>query len=169
MSISLESSLTENKIGFCIKDKEKQVIYQNQICIDICGELQNCFCHIGCMELYENDDTQQWKNNGSCVYKNTYVHEQFFDITVLANENQLITFLQPLHINHQQAIAFYENVGLSDKELKVITLVIENNSNEKICELLNISKATIKTHLNNIYRKVREQGEEPRYIPHQRR
>jgi len=169
MQAALETSLTENQIGFCIKDKSKQVLYQNDVCTGICGFLQNQTCAIGCMELYENDDTQQWKENGSCVYKNTYVHEQFYDVTVLVSDAQLITFLQPLKVNHQQAIAFYQNKGLSEKELKVITHVIQNFSNEAIYQSLNISKATLKTHLNNIYRKVREQGEEPKYIPHQRR
>ena len=169
MHTTLESSLTENNIGFCIKDKTKQIIYQNDICIDICGPFQNKTCIIGCMELYEKDQTQQWKENGSCVYKNVYVHKHFFDITVLVSDDKLITILQPLSLNHQQAIAFYEDKGLSDKELKVITHVIQNQSNERICDLLNISKATLKTHLNNIYRKVREHGEEPKYIPFNRR
>jgi len=169
MNLSLESSLTDSNIGFCIKDKSKQIIYQNDVCIDICGFLSNSTCTIGCMELYENDDTQQWKENGSCVYKNTYVHDEFYDITVLVSDEQLITFLQPLQVNHQQALAFYTDKGLSDKELKVITHVIQNHSNENICQLLNISKATLKTHLNNIYRKIREQGEEPKYIPYKRR
>ncbi|MCW8931197.1 MAG: LuxR C-terminal-related transcriptional regulator [Gammaproteobacteria bacterium] len=165
----LETSLTDSNIGFCIKNKKKKVVYQNDICTSICGALKNKTCVIGCMELYEKDQSQQWKENGSCVYKNTYVHKQFFDITVLVSDDQLITFLQPLKVNHQQAMAFYEDKGLSEKELNVITHVIQNHSNESICKLLCISKPTLKTHLNNIYRKVREHGEEPKYIPHIRR
>ena len=165
----LESSLTTNNIGFCVKDMERAIIFQNAVCIDICGQRKSKVCNIGCMKLYKNDQTQQWKENGSCVYKNSYVHRQFFDITVLVSDDSLITFLQPLKVNHEQALAFYEDKGLSQKELKVITRVIQNHSNETICKLLSISKATLKTHLNNIYRKVREHGEEPKYIPYQRR
>ncbi len=168
MNAILESSLTENHIGFCIKDQNKKIIYQNKICVSICGLQHEKICKIGCMQLYDNDQTQQWKESGSCVYKNTYIHKQFFDITVLVSDDNLITFLQPLNVNHQQAISFYKDKGLSKRELTVITYVIQNYSNKNICQCLKISKATLKTHLNNIYRKVRDLGEELKYLPYHR-
>jgi len=42
-------------------------------------------------------------------------------------------------------------------------------SNQEICESLSISKATLRTHLNNIYRKCRDLGEEPKFVPANRR
>ena len=169
MDKSLETNLSQNNVGFCVKDRNKKVLLQNKLCIDICGKRDDAVCDIGCMNLYSNDNSQQWKENGSHVYKNTYVHNQYFDITVLASEDTLITFLQPLHSNYNEAIKFYREIGLSSKEFEVITNVIQNRTNVEICQLLDISKSTLKSHLNSIYRKVRKKGLEPKFIPGNRR
>jgi len=169
MLTSLDSTFENQNIAFCIKNKARKISYQNTLCINICGSRQNKVCNIGCMELYCNDKTQQWQEYGCYVYKNTMVNKQFFDITVLASDDRLITFLQPLNLYHQQAMDFYKDKGLSKKEYEVITYVIQNQSNEEICQILQISKATLKTHLNKIYHKVRDCGLEPKYLPYKRR
>lgn len=168
METILESALNNSQVGCCVKDHNKKVLFQNNDCLKVCGDQLGQTCSEGCMELYANDHTQQWKDKGSCVYKNSYMHEQFFDVTVLCSDSHLITFLQPLNDKHEAALAFYRNAGLTKKELAIITAVIQGKSNAEICELLFISKATLKTHLNNVYRKVREQGYEPEHLPYAR-
>ena len=77
----------------------------------------------------------------------------------------IITFLQPLKDKYEQALAYYQGKGLTRRETEVVSLTIRGVTNIDICQSLSISKATLRTHLNNIYRKLRELGEEPAFIP----
>ncbi len=43
---------------------------------------------------------------------------------------------------------------LTEKETKILTLIVNGKSNPQIGELLNISVHTVKTHIESIYRKL---------------
>lgn len=47
-----------------------------------------------------------------------------------------------------------ENTRLSSRELEVLSLVAEGNSNKEIATMLHVSQATVKTHLIHIFRKL---------------
>lgn len=46
-------------------------------------------------------------------------------------------------------------LGLSDRQLDVLRLLIEGKPNKDICRRLNLSESTVKTHLSAIFRKLR--------------
>jgi len=46
-------------------------------------------------------------------------------------------------------------LGLSDRQLDVLRLLIEGKPNKEICRRLNLSESTVKTHLSAIFRKLR--------------
>jgi len=117
------------------------------------------------MELYAGDKTQQWKDWGSRVYKNSFLHGSFFDVTLLCSSESIITFLQPLKDRYEMALAYYRDKGLTKRETEVISLTIRGVSNPEICKSLSISKATLRTHLNNVYHKFRDLGEVPEFMP----
>ena len=117
------------------------------------------------MELYARDTKQQWKGWGSRVYQNSSIHGAFFDITLICSTNNIITFLQPLKDKHEMALSYYSRRGLTRRETDVVSLIIRGVSNTEICEQLSISKATLRTHLNNVYHKFRQSGEVPEYMP----
>jgi DNA-binding CsgD family transcriptional regulator len=161
----LEESLQASDIAVCVKNGNKEVIEQNELCRQICGECVGEICERGCMELYAEDNLLQWKDWGARVYKNSHIHGAFFDVTLLLSGKHIITFLQPLKDKYEQAIAYYQEKGLTRRETEVVSLTIRGDSNVDICQSLSISKATLRTHLNNIYRKLRDLGEEPAFIP----
>jgi len=169
MSDLLDPTLQAGGIAVCVKDTAKRVLSQNDCCRDICGDRRGETCTTGCMELYAGDAARQWKDRGSCLYQNSYFHGGFFDVTLLCTAESIITFLQPLADRQRMAQAYYREKGLTGRELDVVSLIIRGLSNRAICESLAISRATLRTHLNNIYRKCREQGEEPRFVPANRR
>jgi DNA-binding CsgD family transcriptional regulator len=49
---------------------------------------------------------------------------------------------------------------LTKQETKIALLLAENLNNSEICDSLNISENTLKTHLRNIYRKTKASGRE---------
>ncbi len=161
----LEESLQSSQIGVCVKDPHKRVLTQNTPCRRACGDRRGQVCVEGCMELYAKDESHQWKDWGARVYKNSNMFGGFFDVTLLCSTENIVTFLQPPKEKYEMALAYYREKGLTKRETQVVSLAIRGNSNSDICRLLSISKATLRTHLNNVYRKFRDLGEIPEFIP----
>ena len=161
----LEQSLDAADIAVCIKDSGKRVLQQNDACRHLCGNQLDKVCAEGCMALYAGDQNQQWKDWGPRVYKNSLIHGSFHDVTLLCSAERIITFLQPLSEKYAQALEYFQGKGLTRRETEVISLTIQGAKNTDICDQLAISKATLRTHLNNIYRKFRDKGELPEFIP----
>lgn len=161
----LEQFFSEGNIAVCIKNLDRVVLMQNEQCHSICGNQLGHPCSTGCMKLYTDDTHNQWKDWGSRVYKNSCVHDNFYDVTLLCSSEHIITFLQPLKDKYEMALAYYRSKGLTRRETEVASLMIRGISNTEICKYLSISRTTLKTHLNNLYRKLRESGETPAFIP----
>jgi len=147
----LLQSLEEGGMIVCIKDLDKVVLKQNESCIKLCGDREGQVCCDGCMEIYEQDDSHQWDRWGNRTYRNSYLHDNYYDVTLLCSDNHLVSILQPLEEKQAIAIEHYQKLGLSKRELEVITEAVAGLSNVQIGKKLSISNATIRTHLNNIY------------------
>ena len=158
-------SLEGDGIAVCVKDAEQRILQQSEHCQAICGPHAGERCQVGCMELYAADQSQQWRRWGSRVYKNSLIHGAFYDVTVICSDKHIITFLQPLDEQYDKALAFYAGMGLTRRESEIIVLTVQGVSNPTIRDRLCISHATLRTHLNHIYRKLRDKGEIPRFIP----
>lgn len=164
----LKQAFLGESMGVCIKDLTGRVLKQNKLCRKTCGNRMEETCTIACMELYAEDETWQWDKWGSSVYSNSFVHNAYYDITLLCNEEHLVTFMQPLEKKHRTAFSYYEKLNLTKRETEIISLIIQGVSNQNIHEKLSISKATLKTHLNNIYKKANGKGVKLKYIPSKR-
>ena len=161
----LDESLRSGNIAVCVKGADKKVLEQNDQCRSICGDCVGQVCEKGCMEIYAEDGAQQWKGWGSTVYRNSHIHGDFFDVTLLCSNENIITFLQPLKDKYEMALSYYRDKGLTRRETEVVSFTIRGISNTEICKQLSISRATLRTHLNNIYRKFRDMGETPEFFP----
>ena len=164
----LDESLRAGRVAVCVKNADRVVLEQNDLCKGICGDCLGTACEHGCMSLYAKDEESQWKDWGSRVYKNSFIHGDYYDVTLLQSADRIFTFLQPLKDKYAQALAYYEDKGLTKRELEVVSQMIRGATNADICHSLSVSRATLRTHLNNIYRKIRELGEEPEFMPAKR-
>jgi DNA-binding CsgD family transcriptional regulator len=165
MMTLLQQTLEASEVAVCVKDPQRRVLMQNEHCRGICGDRVGVVCDQGCMELHAADTGRQWRDWGSRVYRNSRIFGNFCDVTLLCSATHIITFLQPLREKYEAALAYCREQGLTRREVEVIALTIRGISNLDICEALSISRATLKTHLNNIYRKFRELGDIPEFIP----
>lgn len=168
MNTLLDPVLVDHDLGVCVKDSEGRVLQQNKLCLEICGDCLDKVCNVACMELYEKDKSRQWNNWGSHVYKNSFAHNDFYDITLLCSDTHMITFLQPLKEKYEKAIAYYEALKLTKREMEILSYIIKGASNSEICEKISVSRATIKTHLNNVYKKASDINLELKYLPKNR-
>ena len=50
-------------------------------------------------------------------------------------------------------VRYADQMRLSAREKEVLALMLENKSNQKICETLHVSLGTVKTHTHNLYQK----------------
>ena len=165
---ALATAFAKSNIGVCVKNPSRRILMQNDPCLITCGNRLGTVCSIGCMERYANDDIAQWKKRGMRFYKNVRRDGSYFEIALICTEHHIITLLQPLANRHTNAINYYRTMGLSKRELEIISEVIRGYSNRDICEKLSITKATLRTHLNRIYRKLEDLGEAPNYLPAKR-
>jgi len=161
----LNEAISAGNIAVCVKDQNKKVLMQNESCKSICGEQLGNACTTGCMELYAGDTSHQWKDWGTRIYRNSFLHDNFFDVTLICSSEHIITFLQPLKDKYEMALAYYRDKGLTKREIEVVSLTIRGITNTEICQYMSISMATLKTHLNNLYRKLRESGDVPAFMP----
>ncbi len=165
----LMQSLEQGDMMVCIKDINKLVLRQNHSCKNLCGNKEGESCFDGCMAIYDSDKEQQWNSWGNRTYSNCTVNDGYFDVTLLCSDDHLVTILQPLEKKQALAIEYYQNIGLSKRELQVISLVVNGLSNNDICQQLFITNATLRTHLNRVYSKVNEAGLKVEHLPDGRR
>lgn len=144
--------MDEMEIGTCIKDKEKVVLFQNNICLHTCGNMEGKICTKGCMESYAAVP-------GMTLIKNSEVDNKLVDAVVINDGKTLTTLLYehtPSELDLKKEKAKLLSFDLSKSELTIFLLVLMGKRNTQIEKELFISKATLKTHLNNIYKKLPE-------------
>ncbi|MBK8993209.1 MAG: helix-turn-helix transcriptional regulator [Gammaproteobacteria bacterium] len=164
----LEHALETGRIGVCVKDRDRRVLTQNASCREICGDRQGEICEDGCMRLHEADAGRQWQDRGCSAYRNSAMHGGSYDVALVCSAERIITFLQPLEDVYASAIAHYADKGLTRREHEIVGLLIRGRSNAELCAGLGITRATLRTHLNRIYAKLRDSGAAVDFLPRHR-
>lgn len=153
MSAALQNQILED-LAICVKDVNGKVISQNPTCKEICGHQVSSVCEKGCMKLFSVNQTCGALNEGAQVFNNTSFSGNLYDVIILGCERRITTLLYPLQKKHERELEFLRKFGLSRREYEIIELVVRGLTNTEISRDLHISRATLKTHLNNIYRKL---------------
>ena len=148
----------DDNLGLCIKKLNREVIFQNKMCLNSCNDMVGIICEKGCMKTYYIlADAESTLNEGMTLVKNSIVNEGVVDAVIINDGKTLTTMLYSLGdkmkvINQNQEQL--KNFGLTKSELAIFKMVMEGLKNSHICKILFISKATLKTHLNNTYKKL---------------
>lgn len=145
-------------LAVCIKDLEKCVQFQNSLSEHICGPTTGRVCNKSCMTMYETASECVPTFGGMSLYKNVEVEGQKVDAVIIEDHEKVTTLLQLHQEEDNESLrkkeAFYQDRGLTKSELRIMGMVNQGYTNAMIAEKLFISKATLKTHLNNIYKKL---------------
>lgn len=142
--------MDELELGTCVKKMDGEVLSQNSLCLKICGNMERKVCTKGCMTNY-------FLIPGMNLVKNTVLDNNTLDAVVINDGKTLTTLLYPKRKNEKEREkegAKLLSYGLSKSELVIFLLVLEGKKNSIIIKELFISKSTLKTHLNNIYKKL---------------
>ena len=144
------------KLCVCVKDEEKRVLYQNEACLQLCGDMsaRNCDKDKNCMRCYSFNDAAPAREEGTQYYPNELIEDEYYDVLFINDGENLTTLLYPLRRKQQADIRQAAEYDLTKREQEVVRLVIEGHNNTAIAKKLFVSKATVKKHLNNIYKKL---------------
>lgn len=142
------------KLGICIKSKDTTVEYQNSKCQEICGDQAGQKCEKGCILKLYAETAGQLPRFGFRLYRNMAIDNQIVDCIIAQDGEKIITLLlnSQEFINNQ--INLLKKYSLSVSEVTIIKKFLEGYSNSEIAAQSFISKSTLRTHLNNIYKKL---------------
>lgn len=146
-----------NKLGLCVKDQEKRVLFQNDNSVKTCGSAVGEVCGKTCMQLYHQVEECSAVSEGMKLFKAVEVDGHKVDALIVNDGERITTLLYPLDADQEKfkkQEAFFKEKGLTKSELRIMQMVMQGMTNAAIAEQLFISKATLKTHLNNIYKKL---------------
>ena len=141
--------------GICIKDTQARILHQNAVCRDICGDRYGTFCRDGCMKSFDIHSDWPLLNMGGKLQVNLeLINGSHYDTIIFNDGEDIVSLLFRVKGRNTEHLRFSKKYGLSEREAEVITLAIEGHSNFAISKKLFISTTTLKTHLNNIYKKL---------------
>ncbi|WP_295905031.1 helix-turn-helix domain-containing protein [uncultured Bdellovibrio sp.] len=146
-----------SKLGLCVKDLDKRVLYQNENCVKTCGLMTGQVCGKTCMRLYHQIEECAAVSEGMKLFKATEIEGHKVDALIVNDGNSITTILYPLDEDQdkfKKQEIFFQERGLTKSEVRIMQMVMQGMTNAAIAEKLFISKATLKTHLNNIYKKL---------------
>ena len=146
-----------NKVGVCVKDQTKVVTYQNELCKQVCNSKEGQQCTEYCMANYTvmgNDE--KIFNEGIRTVHHLKMENGLVDATIINDNEKITTLFYRMDDHQEQQLQYFKDKGLTKTEMNVITNVLGGSTNSEIAKGMFVSKATLKTHLNNIYKKIPE-------------
>jgi DNA-binding CsgD family transcriptional regulator len=151
-----EDKVTLDGVGVCVKSQSETVEFQNQPCIDVCGDQVGKRCEKGCMLRYSKGTTDEIFDRGFKLFKNVDTDGRVVDAVMISDGYNLTTLIYDKADVIKKQMEFINQFHLSKTELKVMEKFLQGHSNQDVASQLFISKATLRTHLNNIYKKLPE-------------
>jgi ATP/maltotriose-dependent transcriptional regulator MalT len=82
------------------------------------------------------------------------IEDEFYDVLFVHDGDTLTTLLYPLKDRQAAEVERIADYDLTKREHEIVRLIITGHSNSAIAQKLSVCKATVKKHLNNIYKKL---------------
>lgn len=153
----LDKTLDFNEVGICMTDASKKVIHQNKRCKEICGDQIDHSCSLCQRPTTQDTQTSPDPFLSSAAiqpFTQTLINNILCDVCkVQENGQKELTIFYPTEQLSTEFESLIKDAGLTTQETKIATLLLKNHSNLDIQNTLNITKATLKTHLNRLYKK----------------
>lgn len=143
-----------HEIGICIKDRSAKVLDQNKICSKVCGKWKGKVCKKGCMESTMSGGEIREFYQGFQNRKRNQMKGHLLESTLLFLEDRIITFFIPIKNKVMKQINVLQKYQLTKREIEILKLILMGLSNTEIAAKLFISKTTLKTHINNLNKKL---------------
>jgi hypothetical protein len=113
-------------------------------------------CPLTCVLSCEKASEKPLSEEGIQFFPNNKVGNKFFDVLFFSAIPFRMVIMYPLEQKYDAWLNRFKEKDLSRRESEIANLCIQGFTNTRITKKLSISKATLKTHLNNIYKKMPE-------------
>lgn len=157
MSAELFQFQDNQKVGVCVKTLGGEIISLSGACNRVCNQKIGDVCTKGCMTLYPQLPECAALNEGMSHQKNVSLDGVNVDAVIVNDGRHLTTMIYTLEVDQdklRKQEEYLRDKGLTRSEIRIMQMALDGMSNAQIAEKLFISKATLKTHLNNIYKKL---------------
>ena len=151
---SLQDWGSSDSLGVCVRDRDSKVLFQNDVCGRRCGTKLGERCLEGCMTLGGPRTPESDAAGGIRFFERVALNAGISEVVRIDTHDNLTTIFLPIDAEIEGQKRRLREAGLSKRELEVAELALDGKSNREIAAALFISRATLKTHLNVIYRKV---------------
>ncbi len=146
----------KNGTSLCLLRSNNVVTYQNSASKKLCGTHAGDLCPQTCVYTCEKIQERPLEENGIQLFKNMRLGKEFFDILFYSALPFRLVMFYPLKQKFEAWAKRLKDHDLSRRETEIAGLRLQGFNNSAISQKLSISKATLKTHLNNIYKKMPE-------------
>lgn len=144
---------SDPKSIFCIRNNNGEVIFQNANSIENCCKDATLQCHLRCLPYIESSFKFKEIKSGLHLFKNKIIEKKEYDILVFKGDINTLILLYPIKDQIDDIKMRWKKSGLSPREIEVLTEKFLGAKNSEIAKKLYISKSTVKTHINNIFKK----------------
>lgn len=149
---------TGDKLGICTRNSSNEVIFQNDVSQKMCGSKLGTTCSsVTCADMCKQVEASAPVQDGMKLFKAQHVEGNFVDVMMVKDGDNMMTMLYPLQNESEKTAAqqaFFVDKGLTPSEIRIMQMAMQGMTNQQIADKLFISKATLKTHLNNAYKKL---------------
>jgi DNA-binding CsgD family transcriptional regulator len=144
--------MLDSGLAVCVKDAEKKVLFQTRACKRVCSDLVGQVCNKGCMKDYLSSPAAENESRVQYLGRLT-VDGRICESTVIDDGVNITTVFRPLEAI-EKFMASMNSYPLSKREREIVLRILNGRSNQQIAKELFVSVATVKTHINNIYKKL---------------
>lgn len=138
-------------VGVCVRDKDNIVVHQNAKCRAYCGHMHGRVCETGCQAKSTPAEVRDKKY---LEIKDVFPTDETVNALLFNEQDTQVTLLFDMTPFVGGILKQLEPCGLTGTETDVTRLVLSGHRNQEIAKRLGIGRATVKTHLNNIYKKI---------------
>jgi DNA-binding CsgD family transcriptional regulator len=128
--------------------------YQNLVCENICGQLVGKVCDKGCVVKYQSGDDALIRTSDFKLFSNVQIDEHLIDCVIFENADQVITLLSDIEPHTKKQLGLLDEFKLTFTEKKIFRGYLEGFTVAQLAENNFISVSTIKTHINNVFKKI---------------
>lgn len=143
------------KLGTCLRNSQGIVDQQNDVVIEYCGSRKGEVCENTCAQKLREKYTPAEIEKGQLFHLGTCRFSQGTGELVLVKaDGGWKTYFQTSKISVSEIEKLVSEGILSSRESEIAKLIMAGFSNSEVAAQLFISKPTVRTHLNNIYKKI---------------
>lgn len=151
----MKETVQGSAVGLCVKDAQGLVTYQNEPCLQNCGNQMGQKCALECVANANLENKRVSGQEGLNYHSGTSINKNAVDaVMVKETDGQQTTLFYPRKDSVEAQFEELSKYGLSKRESEILGLVLQRSTRKQIAEKLCISLSTLKTHLNNIYKKL---------------